>query len=232
MQARSVDISEGLNWYAGGWKLFMHSPAMWLLMFILLAVIGIVLMLVPFIGQPALVLIGPALGAGFYFAAQQADGGGEVEPAMLFEGLRNPARRNPLLVLGALLLAISIAATLLGISVIGASILTSMLQSDTVQMALGPGQLLGLLAVLAIQLLAIMAMFYAIPLVMLAETPPLTAVQLSFSGCLKNLLPLLVFGVIYLVLAIIAAIPLALGFLLLIPVSLLASYCSYRSVFA
>jgi uncharacterized membrane protein len=57
------------------------------------------------------------------------------------------------------------------------------------------------------------------------------AVKASFSACFKNLLPLLVFGVVYAVLAIIAVIPLGLGLLLLIPVSLCAGYCSYKDIF-
>jgi uncharacterized membrane protein len=44
-------------------------------------------------------------------------------------------------------------------------------------------------------------------------------------------LPLLVFGLVYLVLAVVAAIPFGLGFLILFPVTICALYASYREVF-
>ena len=46
------------------------------------------------------------------------------------------------------------------------------------------------------------------------------------------MLPLLVFGLIYIVLAAVAMLPLGLGFLILGPVTACAAYASYREVFA
>lgn len=66
---------------------------------------------------------------------------------------------------------------------------------------------------------------------MLDNMAPVESIKTSFSACLKNILPLLVFGIIYFLLAIVAAIPILLGFLILIPVSILAMYCSYKSIF-
>jgi uncharacterized membrane protein len=45
------------------------------------------------------------------------------------------------------------------------------------------------------------------------------------------MLPLLVFGLVYLVLAVAAVIPLGLGFLVLGPVTVCAVYASYREIF-
>ena len=48
---------------------------------------------------------------------------------------------------------------------------------------------------------------------------------------LKNVVPFLVFGVIYIVAAIVASIPFGLGWIVLVPVSLLTAYVSYEDVF-
>ncbi len=92
--------------------------------------------------------------------------------------------------------------------------------------------LLALLVALALSLPVAMAYFYAIPLVMLEGAAPLQALQSSVQACLRNILPLLLFSIIYTVAFILAAIPFFLGFLLLIPLSFAAWYCSYVDIYA
>ncbi|HKJ88970.1 MAG TPA: hypothetical protein VKA48_10725 [Gammaproteobacteria bacterium] len=91
----------------------------------------------------------------------------------------------------------------------------------------GAGGLLVLLLALATG----MAFFFATPLVMFTSAGPLSALAASLRGALGNLLPLLVFGVIYVVLAVAAAIPYGLGFLVLGPVGAGAAYASFAEVF-
>ena len=91
--------------------------------------------------------------------------------------------------------------------------------------------LIALLIILVIGALMTMALFYGVPLVMLAGQNAWPAVQDSVAACWINMLPLLVFGLIYLVLAVAAAIPFGLGFLILGPVTVGAIYASYREVF-
>jgi uncharacterized membrane protein len=91
--------------------------------------------------------------------------------------------------------------------------------------------LIVILIVLAIGLLVAMALFYGIPLVMLAGQNAWPAAQDSIAACWINILPLLVFGLIYLVLVVVAIIPFMLGFLVLAPVTFGAVYASYRDVF-
>jgi uncharacterized membrane protein len=60
---------------------------------------------------------------------------------------------------------------------------------------------------------------------------PVDAVMTSLRAVIKNVLPFLVYGVIQIVLAIVASIPFGLGWLVLLPVMLLTAYVSYRDVF-
>ena len=91
--------------------------------------------------------------------------------------------------------------------------------------------LIAFLIVLAISFLVAMALFYGVPLVMLAGRYAWPAIQDSITACWINFLPLLVFGLIYFVLGIVAIIPFGLGFLVLGPVTAGAIYASYREVF-
>jgi uncharacterized membrane protein len=59
----------------------------------------------------------------------------------------------------------------------------------------------------------------------------LAAMRMSFVGCLKNVLPFLLYGIVMLILSFLAAIPVGLGFLILFPVMMASMYTSYRDIF-
>ncbi|MEO7760372.1 MAG: hypothetical protein ABIS68_00530, partial [Casimicrobiaceae bacterium] len=67
--------------------------------------------------------------------------------------------------------------------------------------------------------------------VALDKVEPWTALKWSFFACLKNMWPFLVYGLITLLLAIVASIPLGLGWLVLGPVIIASVYTSYRDIF-
>ena len=60
-----------------------------------------------------------------------------------------------------------------------------------------------------------MACWFAPALVMLRHDEPVAAMKASFFACLANVLPMLVYGLIGIVLAIVASIPFGLGWLVL-----------------
>jgi len=53
----------------------------------------------------------------------------------------------------------------------------------------------------------------------------------SFQGCLRNMLPFLIYGILGFLLAIVAVIPLGLGLLVLGPVMWGTMYVGYRDIF-
>ncbi|HZC02098.1 MAG TPA: hypothetical protein VE844_12285, partial [Gammaproteobacteria bacterium] len=76
------------------------------------------------------------------------------------------------------------------------------------------------------------ALIYACPLVMFAGMDPVEAVRNSIDTCRKNLVPMAVFGGMFLFAAVVAAIPLWLGFLVLLPVTVCAVYASYKDLYS
>jgi uncharacterized membrane protein len=76
-----------------------------------------------------------------------------------------------------------------------------------------------------------MALWFAPALVTLHDASPLGALRQSFGACLRNIVPFLLYGVIFLLLGIVAAIPLGLGMLVLMPVFFATAYTSYRDIF-
>lgn len=238
MTARRVEAGQGWQWLVGGWRLFLKAPGLWIVMLLIYIAINVVLSLIPLIGGVAEALLTPALSGGMIFGAAALASGNPLEIQHLFQAFRDRERLGPMLTLGALLL---LGYVVLGL-VVGGLVVGWMAGSGMMDnhMAMNEGAIFHLLAgggglvlliVLVLGALLIMAMFYAVPLVMLRGDTPLRALQESFSACWLNIWPFLVFGLIYILFAFLAAIPLGLGFLVLIPVMFAAVYESYRDVF-
>ncbi|MDX1653986.1 MAG: BPSS1780 family membrane protein [Candidatus Competibacteraceae bacterium] len=242
MNPTSVKAERGWSWIVAGWHLFRQAPLPWVLMMAVYGLISIVLSGIPLLGPLAYALIVPALTGGMIFAAKVLEEGGTLEVVHLFQAFRQQERTVPMLALGGLLLG----GTLLIALVLGVLFMGGL--AMTMGGGMGPGYgpmgpdyqagmeaagwgLLGFLVSLALMLGLLMAVFYAVPLVMLEGHPPWPAVQASLGACLKNLLALLVFGVIVTLLSLVAAIPLGLGYLILGPVTFAAVYVSYREIF-
>ena len=60
---------------------------------------------------------------------------------------------------------------------------------------------------------------------------PLEALRSSFATSLKNVVPVLLWGLIYIVASIVASIPFGLCWIVLIRVTMVTAYVSYRDVF-
>jgi len=88
-----------------------------------------------------------------------------------------------------------------------------------------------LLVSLVLSLPITAATFLAAPLIMLHGATPLRAMQMSFFGCLKNIVPWILFGVLMFLIIIVSALPLLLGFFITLPVALMAFYPMYRDIF-
>ncbi|MDR3222026.1 MAG: hypothetical protein LBU46_08510, partial [Candidatus Accumulibacter sp.] len=76
-----------------------------------------------------------------------------------------------------------------------------------------------------------MSAWFAPALVALYDLAAFEAMKLSFRGCMRNLLPFLIYGLAFIVLAVLASLPLLLGWLLLMPSMVCSVYASYRDIF-
>ena len=90
--------------------------------------------------------------------------------------------------------------------------------------------IVGIVAVV-IALLVAMAYWFAPALVVLNGEPPIIALQKSFMASWQNFGAFLLYGVIYIGLAIIATIPLGLGWLVLGPMLVGSCYAGWRTIF-
>jgi uncharacterized membrane protein len=77
----------------------------------------------------------------------------------------------------------------------------------------------------------LMAYWYAPVLIGLHNLTVLEAMKLSFIACLKNMLPFLLYGLIFMVILVVAIIPFGLGLIVAVPVMMTSLYTSYVDVF-
>jgi len=227
---QSRPAGNGWSWIAEGWELFKRQPGLWIGMVLLAAVIFIAASLIPIVGPLATTLFGPVFAAGVMVGCKTLDSGGELELGHLFAGFRE--RTGTLIAVGALYLAATVVVIVVVSLVMGVGMMTMMGAGDPQEVAaMGMTIVLAVLIMFALLLPAVMAIWLAAPLVVFHEHGALEAMKGSFAGCLKNILPFLVYSVVLFVFAIAATLPLMLGWLVLGPVFAASVYASYRDIY-
>ena len=227
---QSRPAGNGWTWIAEGWELFKRQPGLWIGMILLAAVIFIAASLIPIVGPLATTLFGPVFAAGVMVGCKTLDSGGELELGHLFAGFRE--RTGTLIAVGALYLAATVVVIVVVSLVMGVGMMTMMGAGDPQEVAaMGMTIVLAVLIMFALLLPAVMAIWLAAPLVVFHEHGAIEAMKGSFAGCLKNILPFLVYSVVLFVFAIAATLPLMLGWLVLGPVFAASVYASYRDIY-
>ena len=218
MEAKSVEPNAVQSWVVRGWQLFVKNPGMWIFLTFIGLVVDVILALFPLrlLGSLALAVITPALFSGLLYGAAELDNGRSLNVEDLFRGLTDPVKRIPLLKLGVVTVVAAIPGLIGLLMFKGGMFLT----------------LIGSLIVAALSVAVVVALIYACPLVMFAGMDPVEAVRNSIDTCRKNLVPMAVFGGMFLFAAVVAAIPLWLGFLVLLPVTVCAVYASYKDLYS
>ncbi|HET9469861.1 MAG TPA: BPSS1780 family membrane protein, partial [Usitatibacter sp.] len=174
------------------------------------------------------------IAAGFVVACRSIEQGGEFELEHLFAGFR--IRFGNLVVVGLLFLAGSVAIVLVFAAFLGFTILGAVLTGDSQQIAATVmksffGLALGGLVALALWVPLVAAFWFAPALVVLNDVRPVEAMKQSFVASFRNFVPFLVYGIVMLVFAVLAAIPLGLGLLVWMPLAIASSYAAYRAIF-
>lgn len=233
-EPRVAPPDSAFNWLRQGWATFIANPGLWLAISVLLLVIFFGLQIVPVIGTLAANLLLPVLTAGMLHAVKRLGDENTFEIGDLFAGFKR--NTGPLIMVGVIYMAGWLVIGLLVMVLAGGSIAGGMMAGYSGQPGIGAG--IGLGGILVAGLLSLLlgapllaAVWFAPALVYFNDMDAVAAMKASFSANLKNWLVLLVFGLIVLVLCFFAALPMGLGFLVLIPVMYGALYASYKDIF-
>jgi uncharacterized membrane protein len=230
-EGHAVPAGNGWKWITDGWELFKRQPGTWILVLIVFVLISFVIALIPLAGSIASNALGPVFAGGIMLGCRELDQGGELAVGHLFGGFRD--HFGKLVVIGILYLVALVVVMLVAFGIAGAGVgFGALLGTD------GGGPQVGAMTILLAVLIGLallvpvaMAVWFAPALVVLNDLGIGDAIKASFSACLRNIVPFLVYGVILLALAIVASIPFALGWLALGPTLAASVYAAYRDIF-
>jgi hypothetical protein len=238
MPGRVQDAGAGWTWIAQGWRLFARAPVMWIVTLILLLIIAFALALVPFLGHIVLQVLTPVFVGGLMLACAAIESTGNFELGEIFGGFRT--RFGALAAVGLIFFLGQVVIFVVCIAIVGfgtiAGIFGMLVSGDTENaaqavLATGASIVLATLVAAALYVPLLAAVWLAPALVVMHGVGPVRAMGASFSACLRNFLPFFVYSVVMLFFAIVAAIPLMLGFLVWVPLTITSTYASYRGIF-
>ena len=226
---RRVAAAHGWMWISEAWGLFKQQPGAWILIVLLAGVIFIAVSLVPLVNWIVPYMLIPGLSAGVILGCKALSDGNRLTVGHLFAGFQ--ARGGALVLVGLAAFALYLMAAIPLIIVMGTRFIAMMAGDPAAFGDFGVDIIIALLLSVGISVPVYMALWFAPALVTLHDATPLAALRQSFGACLKNIVPFLLYGVIFLLLGIVAAIPLGLGMLVLMPVFFATAYTSYRDIF-
>lgn len=229
-----VAAGRGWQWVVEGFLIFRKAPLIWIVLCMILTGIGLTLSLVPVAGEIALYLASPVFAAGLMQGCRDLEQGGELELAHLFMGFRKDSKQ--LLSVGAVYLLGQM--LILGIMIaFGGDTMTKIFfgTGDIDPATLPPAVMnrvtLAMLVGMAVSVPLMMMIWFAPMLVIFRGLQAKIAMRLSFYACLRNMLPFLVFGGIFLAMAFLSVLTLGLGLMLMIPMMFTSSYACYMDIF-
>ena len=241
-----IEAGAGASWWGEAWAIFRAAPFEWIGIVIVFGIVSVVLAFIPVVGGVAQTVLTPVFAGGVMLGCHQLARGEPLGIGCLFEGFRS-RHFAPLLVLGLIWLGILavtavivVAGTLLALGTVGVAALMRAADSMTFDLAsvdyaalLSAGMTFAVLSAIAlvIAIVAASAYWFAPALVVLSGETPIAALRASFSASWVNFGAFLLYSVIGIGLAIVASIPLLLGWLVLGPMTAGSAYAGWRTIF-
>lgn len=228
---RNVDAGRGAAWIGEGFGYFTKAPWVWIGITVMLGISVIVTSIIP-ASQLLLSLITPVLSAGLLMGCADLQQGKMLTVAHLFAGFTSD-KVWTLVLVGLLTLLAYAAVALVCIALLLVTVGTAVLSADSVAAAdIGlNGILPAILVALALAVPVAMATWFAAPLVIFRDLTAIDALKQSFAGCLRNMIPFLLYGLLAFVMFAVASIPFGLGLLVAFPVLVASVYVGYRDLY-
>ena len=227
MEPKLCAVGDVGGWISKGWNTYKTSWLTWTLMMVIYFVCMVVLSVIPVIGPIGTAFINPIILGGMLVAAHNSRSGAAPQISDMFMAFSNPAMRTPLFTLGAISVGIHLISGLIaGGSLLGASAIDP---SNPTALAGGFG--LAVLVSIAISLVGAAALWFAVPLVAISAVAPVDAIKLSFSGTIKNVIPLIIFSIVLGILVFCGMLLFFVGLLITGPIAALAHYHCFSDIY-
>lgn len=227
---RQVPLSNAWSWVVSGFYLFKANPAMWIILFLIYLAIIVPVSLIPIVGSVLSTLLAPVFAAGLMWGCKAVAEQQDLEINHLFAGFKQNTAQliavGGAYMVGLLLIAVMVVLAL------DKETIGLLMQGKTLSPEQASTMLLPILVAMFFLLPLLMAYWFAPVLVGLNQLSAKQAMLLSFTACLRNMLPFLLYGLIFMLLLMLAIIPFGLGLLLVVPMMMTSLYTSYVDVFS
>ena len=233
MDPQRLKARQGWEWIKQGYALFIKAPLLWIVLLFICMVAAVGISSVPIVGEPLVSLLTPAVLVGLMVGCRALGQNEELELAHLFSGFKQ--HTSQLVTLGGISLVTQF--LILGLMMMtGGATLVGILMSGqptdpNVMMQALAGATFAVVIGIVLFTLLMMAMQFAPLLVYFRNVPPLQAMRLSLRAFLYNVGPMLVYGLTFVLLAVLASLPMFLGWVVLLPLVFTSLYASYSDIF-
>ena len=257
----TVPAGRGLDWLVDGYTIFSKSWPAWFGVTMFLVILIFLSIIVPVLGSLVLQLIFPVFIGGLMLGCRAADAGEGFAFIHIFSGFREnfgsllvigvvhlTGIAGILVICGVMFMATiggleSMQEIFASLQDAAVQILDAAATNDFNRITEDLTRVMELLApllqiILLVELIGLalyipllVLVWFAPALIVLENMSAITAMRDSFIGCLKNILPYLIYGVVGLIFSIIASIPLFLGWLILTPMIIASIYLAYKDIY-
>jgi uncharacterized membrane protein len=229
LKIKQVPVANAWAWIVSGFDLFKANPAMWIILFVIYLAIIVPISLIPVIGSLLSTLLAPVFAAGLMWGCKALTLRQDLEINHLFAGFKQNTAQ--LIAVGGIYMASLLVIAVMVVLTLDKDTLSVLMKGGTVSPEQASAMMLPILIAMLFVMPILMAYWFAPVLVGLNNLTAVEAMKLSFMACLKNMLPFLLYGLIFMVLLVIALIPFGIGLLVVIPVMMTSLYTSYADVF-
>ena len=209
-EPRKVAWGEGAAWISQAWRIFRLRPWMWLGMIFVIGLIGALVQLVPFVGGLISALLSFFFTGGLMLSCDALEEGGELQFDYLFSGFKykfGELAVLTLLYIAFLIVGLIVAGILFAIFVGGfnpgefAAAVNSG-SGDTGDLLL---VILFMLIIMMLYIPLIMMVWFAPALIVLHDVRPFESMKMSFKACLRNIGAFIVNALVWVGMALAAA---------------------------
>ncbi len=233
MEPKRLEANAGIKWIKKGYALFMKAPLLWIVLLAICFAAAAALSAVPVIGEPLASLLTPVVVIGLMAGCRSLDAGDELELAHLFSGFQK--HTSHLITLGGIAL-VSQYLIFGAMMMVGGATLVAILMGKQAadpavfqQAIIGGGAAVMIGAALFTVLL--MSMQFAPMLVFFRDVAPIAAMKLSLRAFTGNVGAMFVYGMVFMLLGLLATLPMMLGWLVLMPMVFTTLYASFCDLF-
>lgn len=226
-EPRTVAVGRGLAWLSEAFNLFRKYPWQWVSTGMTFFGLSMLASFIPIAGGVVYTILSSIIFGGVMMGCAAQEMGEDYSTNYLFVAFAKPQK---LIILAIIYLVVAYTIFLVVLGPLGKSILIGGIDPQLIESQLDQYATPILIAT-ALMIPLIMAMWFSAPLVVLHDVPVGTAMRLSFSACLRNVLPMVVFSFVLGVLFLIGTMPLFLGLLIVYPLMIIATYTGYRDIF-